>query len=122
MYNNFDYPIGADTPSAPWNSPSIPEKEFQVTASQTLSKPQSILTNNYRLDSYDEGPDTSDTNWAEEWHNNDHYTPLQLINLFKQHLQQELNRMGNCINKKRYIHLIEECSSWTEDEVEYTES
>jgi hypothetical protein len=112
---------------------------FEVTCSQTLSKTVTVTTNNYvpgtsgvDYESDGEGgvyaspwhddPDTSDTNWVEEYHDNDHYTPLQLIELFRKHLEVELNKSNipqNRVNK--YKHLIEECKGWTEDETEFVE-
>ena len=134
-----NYPPGAEhDPNAPYNQVDVPEKEFGVTCSQTLSKTVSVWTNNYvpgaegvDYESDDEGgcyavgwhdpDDTSDTNWADEYHDNDHFTPLQLIELFKQYLKDDLNRMGEVKNEKWIKHLIEECSDWTEDETEYVE-
>ena len=133
MYNNYDYPMGADTPDAPWNEPILPEKEFEVTCCQTLSKTTSVITNNYIpgatwVECEDgmtiggqDPDDTSGINWGEEYHENDHYTPLQLITLFKKYLENDLNRMGEVKNEKRIKHLIEECEEWTEDETEYLE-
>lgn len=134
------FPAGAEfDPSAPYNQSDIPEKEFEVTCSQCLSRTASVWTNNYipgvsgvDFEPDDEGgtyaspwhdeDDTSDTNWADEYHDNDHYTPIQLIGLFRKHLEEELNNSDvpqNRINK--YKHLIEECDGWTEDETEYIE-
>jgi len=128
------FPAGAEfDPSAPYNEPIIPEKKFDVTCSQSISKTTTVITNNYvpgaEWCEYDDGitiggydPDnTSDTDWSEEYHLNDHYTPIQLIGLFKQHLENELNRMGDVKDSRRIKHLIEECSDWTEDETEYIE-
>lgn len=137
---NSNYPAMSQSQwdSAPFNEPIIPDKEFEVTCSQSLSKTVNVLTNNYvpgasgvDYESDDEGgcyasgwhdpDDTSDTNWADEYHLNEHYTPLQLIELFKQHLENELNRMAEVKNEKWIKHLIEECSDWTEDDTEYVE-
>jgi hypothetical protein len=138
MYDNYNYPAGADNEMAPWNEPSIPEKDFNITCSQSLSKTVTVTTNNYipgasGVDYEPDGEggcsavgwhdpdDTSDTNWADEYHDNDHYTPLQLIELFKKHLENELNRMAEVKNEKWIKHLIEECSDWIEDDTEYVE-
>ena len=133
------FPAGAEfDPSAPYNEPIIPEKDFEVTCSQSLSKTVTVTTNNYipgasgvDYEPDDEGgyyasgwhdpDDTSDTNWTDEYHNNDYHTPLQLIELFKKHLENELNRMGEVKNEKWIKHLIEECSDWTEDDIEIVE-
>lgn len=145
MYNNYDYPAGADTPDAPWNEPVIPERDFDVTCSQSLSKTVTITTDNYipgasgvDYEPDDEGgccavswkdPDnTSDTNWGSEYASNGYKTPLELIQLFKETLEQQLKSwegMGDepCAKKEihRIKHLIEECSNWTEDETEFIE-
>jgi len=138
MLSNYPDGLSDSTVGAPWNDPVIPEKEFDVTCCQTLSKTTSVLTSNYipgasgvDYEPDDEGgyyasgwndlDDTSDTNWADEYHDNEHYTPLQLIELFKKHLENELIRMGEVKNEKWIKHLIEECSDWTEDDTEYVE-
>ena len=141
MSNAFGwgYPAGAEhDPDAPYNQEEVPEKEFDVLASQTLSKSNKVITDNYipgasgvDYEPDDEGgyyasgwhdpDDTSDTNWADEYHNNDYHTPLQLIELFKKHLENELNRMGEVKNEKWIKHLIEECSDWQEDDTEIME-
>ena len=139
MIESGYFPAGAEfDPSAPYNEPIIPEKDFEVTCSQSLSKTVTVTTNNYipgasgvDYEPDDEGgyyasgwhdpDDTSDTNWADEYHNNDYHTPLQLIELFKKHLENELNRMGEVKNEKWIKHLIEECSDWTEDDIEIVE-
>ena len=133
------FPAGAEfDPLAPYNEPIIPEKDFEVTCSQSLSKTVTVTTNNYipgasgvDYEPDDEGgyyasgwhdpDDTSDTNWTDEYHNNDYHTPLQLIELFKQYLENELNRMGEVKNERWIKHLIEECSDWQEDDIEIVE-
>ena len=133
MLSNYPDGLSDFTPGCPWSEPDIPEKEFDVTCTQTLSRTVSVLTNNYvpggEWREYDDGitigghdpDDTSDTNWADEYHDNDYHTPLQLIELFKQYLENDLNRMGEVKNERWIKHLIEECSNWTEDETEYVE-
>lgn len=147
LNSNSNYPAMSQSQwdSAPFNQPDVPEKEFEITCSQSLSKTVTVTTNNYipgdegvDWETDDEGhhyashwqdaPDTSDTNWAEEYHYNDHYTPIQLIELYKETLKEQLKsweNMDEIPNAKAQIrrieHLIEECENWTEDETEYVE-
>lgn len=126
------YPPGAEfDPNAPWNEVEIPQREFNVTCSQSLSKTVSVLTNNYTpcvdegfedgVGWHDEWADTSDTCWGDEYHDNDYHTPDQLISLFKQFLEEQKAK-GVFFKSKMYTDwLIEECSGWTEDETEYIE-
>lgn len=140
MIESGYYPAGSEfDPSAPWNEPVIPEKEFEVTCSQSLSKTVPVITDNYipgasgvDYESDDEGgytavgwhdpDDTSDTNWAEEYHANDYHTPLQLIQLFEQVLKNNLEH-GIVFRSSEFTQdLINECKGWTEDETEYIEN
>lgn len=121
MYDNYNYPMGADTPDAPWNEPVIPEKDFPVVISQTLSKDVVVTTNDYNP-SYDDETgateiDTFDTHWTDAY-NRQHYTPLELLGLFKTFLEDELPTLVMAKDIRRYKMLIEECSNWKEDECE----
>lgn len=124
------YPPGAEfDPNAPWNEVEIPQREFNVTCSQSLSKTVPVLTDNYTpcvdegfedgVGWHDEWADTSDTCWGDEYHDNDYHTPDQLISLFKQFLEEQKAK-GVFFKSEMYTDwLIEECSGWTEDETEY---
>ena len=131
MYDNYNYPPGADGPDAPWNQEDTPEKEFEVTISQTLSKNTTVSTNDYcpggcypevecdidgchTITCY-EPDDTSDTDWRAAY-KGEHYTPLELINEFKEMLEKNAP-----INEERRKQLIEECMNWIEDELEVCE-
>lgn len=146
MYDNYNYPAGADTPDAPWNEVEVPEKDFDVTISQSLSRDITVTTNNYvpgasgvDYEPDDEGgycacgwqdsDDTSDTDWAEVYKENGHLTPLQLIERFHAILKVEQKNVERRQAKKfspirkmklGFIkHLIAECEGWTNDETEF---
>ena len=44
MYDNYNYPPGADTPDAPWNEVAPPEIEAEVNISFTLERIATITT------------------------------------------------------------------------------
>lgn len=44
MYDNYNYPPGADTPDAPWNEVVPPEIEAEVNISFTLERIATITT------------------------------------------------------------------------------
>ena len=140
MYDNYNYPAGADNEYAPWNEPEDPDDmDFDVTCSQTLSKTVTVTTNNYipgaegvDYESDDEGgcyavpyhddPNTSDTNWAEEYHDNQYHTPAQLLKLFKQCLEENMKN-GLVFKTPKFTEdLIKECEGWCEDETEFIEN
>ena len=150
LKSNSNYPpmTQSQWDNAPWNEVEVPEKDFDVTISQTLSKDTTICTNDYipgasgvdyesddeggcYASSYQDPDDTSDTNWGKAYRE-EHYTPLDLIKLLGDKCKQELKELEELGSndapyyyhqkKKELIHLIDECSCWTDDETEIVES
>lgn len=53
--NNYDYPMGADTPNAPWNKIDPEPRKIEVTVSITLSKTVEVEVTDYTAEEdYDE--------------------------------------------------------------------
>lgn len=133
LNGNSNYPpmSQSEWDNAPWNQSDPEEKEFEVTVSQTLSKSTTVTTSDYipgryfpetewDIDGYHtitchEPDDTSDTNWKKAY-NNEHYTPLGLIQEFKEMLEK-----NTPIPETRRKHLIDECMNWIEDDLEVCE-
>lgn len=138
-----NYPPGAaNDPNAPYNEVEIPEKDFEVTCCQTLSRTALVTTNNYAPGAsgvdYEDGiafgwqdlDDTSNTNWDEEYSANDYKTPLELIGMLQAYLERDLrelqkdmlpnDRSFKATQARMLKGLIEECECWTDDETEIT--
>lgn len=49
MYDNYNYPVGADNAEAPWNQTDNPEREVEVTVSITLSKTLKVRVDDYQI-------------------------------------------------------------------------
>lgn len=45
--DNYNYPVGSDTPEAPWNQKELPEREIEVTVSVTMSTTTKIKVSDY---------------------------------------------------------------------------
>ena len=141
-------PGSYNDPAAPWNQEDVPEKEFEVTCSQSLSRTATVWTSNYTpgasgvdyepdgdgvycASGWQDPDDTSDTNWAEEYESNGYKTPLQLIQMLREYLEKDLrdiqkdmlpnDRSFKATKARQLKGLIEECDCWTEDETEYIE-
>ena len=143
--DNYPMMSASELEAAPFNQSELESREFQITCSQTLSKSVKVATNNYIPGSsgidcepdgeggyiktyYTDHIDTSNTNWNEEYTNNNHKTPIELIQMFKETLKQQLNSWEGMEDEPyakkeiyRIEHLIEECSDWCNDETEYIE-
>lgn len=127
MSRAADYyaPGSYNDPSAPWNEPVIPEREFDVLVSQTLSRDTSIYTDDYCLEFDDEtgytSTNTEETDWKEAYKNAAR-TPLEIISaaekIAKALLEQGQTRVGGVYLKS----LIEDCEGWNEDELEVIEN
>ena len=119
------FPSGTEyDPSAPWNQEENPEKEFDVTISQSLSKSTTVHTKDY-IDEYDGFEkehfiNTSDTDWMAAY-KEEHYTPLQLIELLKDYIEKDLIYGDSKYSKQHLEHLLKECDGWIEDETEVIE-
>jgi len=136
MYDNYHYPLGADNESAPWNQVENPEEEFNVTIVETLSKDVTIVTTNYNLevDCDEDGCyrncDTSDTPWKDEYKKQG-CTAIETIVAVKTYLEEvrlkDLMDITRCrpLTKseqkelKVVKDLIEQCSDWKQEEIEF---
>ena len=120
------YPPGAEfDPSAPYNEPIIPDREFDVICSQTLSKSMTVTTNDYQPEFDEEDgrtyANTEDTDWSEAFANSGGYTPLELIQLFGQILESFF-KCGIVFKTPKYTQdLINECKGWQDDDTEIME-
>ena len=123
MLSNYGYGLTDNSPNTPWNEQEVPEKQFDVCISQTLSKSTSVTTNDYipEVDQDEDGcyysSDTSDTDWGKAY-KNEHLTPLQLIEKFKEFLTKHLpDPVVDIAEYKKWKKLISECDGWVEDEL-----
>ena len=138
-----NYPPGAEYDmNAPYNQVDTPEKDFDVTCSQSLSKTVTVTTSNYvhyvedgcedGVGYHDEWDEFPNTNWSDEYSESGHYTPLQLIQMLKVRVEKELKELEllpidsrhpytKAAEVRKLKHLIEECDDWCDAETEFEE-
>ena len=145
MLSNYPDGLSDYSEGAPWNEPVVPEKDFEITCCQTLSRTATVWTNDYipgasGVDYEPDGEggycacgwhdpdDTSDTNWSDEYSECGYMTPLQLIQTLREYVEKDLNNVDNIAKEtnqsksfleRKFKHLIEECDCWNDDETEY---
>lgn len=125
-----NYPPGAaHDPNAPYNEVEVPEREFDVTISMSLSRTVQCYTNKYipEIDE-DDGHlyiNTSDTPWSEVYGDN-HKTIPELLEELKKYIQKDLDnladdetKMDKAFHRRRLEFLLTECDEWTVDEEDY---
>lgn len=120
-----NYPMGAEhDPNAPWNQVETTERDFGVIAEYSLTKSTEVSTNNYCIDDSPDGEgggdvfiDTDNVDWEYEFENQ-HRTPLQLINILKEYAEKELKKSKTENNRKdifKWNGIIADCSDWEEN-------
>lgn len=128
MYNNYDYPMGADNERAPWNEEGQPEREFDVIVTQTLEKREKVTTCDYGYyreqneDGWIEEFDTEDTDWNKAWADQCWSIP-ELLNALKNYAEDELSS-GQKMNRGRQNYLkgmIAACQGWNVIETDVEE-
>ena len=117
MYDNYNYPPGADNESAPWNEVEMPECDFTIRASITLEKECDITTNEvYRdEDDYELCADAD-----VEGTFNKQYTPIpDLLAELVKYIDGEL--LGDISKeRRRELELMKESAQgWTEEYFEF---
>ena len=125
-----NYPPGAaHDPNAPYNEVEVPEREFDVTISMSLSRTVQCYTNKYIPEIDEENGhlyvDTSDTSWSEVYGDN-HKTIMELLEELKKYIQKDLDNLDNddtktnkAFHKRRLEFLLTECDDWVVNEEDY---
>lgn len=135
MINDGGYPTGAQHDSrAPWNQSRPEAEDFDMRCNQVLTKSMPVCTTNYTEEVEEEADEdggtyrsvsynTDNIDWKQEFADNGYHTPLELLGLFKQYLED----IRDGTKKASYFpseinYLISECENWEEVETSYEEA
>lgn len=112
LNSNSNYPLMSQSEwdNAPWNQENLPEKQFNIVISYTLSKEVSVASINY--DPYGRSGDGLLDTPIEDY-NKQHYTIQELLGILKDIATKKLANKEN-INKWKQI--IQDCEDWVVDE------
>lgn len=126
MYDDYNYPIGADTPDAPWNQEEIPERVFNVEVNVVLKKTVSVSTNLYSRHFEDETKEyvisTEDVNWKCAYENSGHFSVPELLEELKSYVEADMQTCSPNTCKGAHLkRLLEACNGWEVDEESYSE-
>lgn len=117
--NNYDYPMGADNSSAPWNQSDIPEREVEVCVSITLSKTVKVYVDDYDFDEDDRGhiyPDFSNCDLKRAV--DEQYTLPQDMALFLRRIFNDDLDLRAAKMPKSLRDAVDDCSDWNVDDFE----
>lgn len=119
MYNNWDYPAGADTPDAPWNEKELPEREFDVAVSYSISREAKVTTNDYDGGEYDEDGIwwAGNLNNPQGAYNNEFKSISEIIDFAKECAEYMLSKKDFKVRPKYTLKkFIDSCVGWVVDE------
>ena len=125
MYDNYP-PGAAHDPNAPYNEPLIPEREFDVEVTITMSKVVTITTDNYVPEYDDEDghtyANTENTEWDKEFENSGHFTIADLIEELKGYVVDDMKTCAPNTRKVSHLkRLLLACEDWETIDESYEE-
>lgn len=118
MYDNYNYPPGADTPDAPWNQREPEPIEVACDTNVTLKKQIVVTTTNYEEDCDETGCDIFlHDGYAEfEQHVKEQHLSLpKLLDELAKYINGELASGVTGSRKWELQQMLEDCQGWTED-------
>jgi hypothetical protein len=131
--DNYNYPLGADTPDAPWNQSEPEEEVREVEYSCLMRRVAEVSTTDYiagstypewddgRYIAVTENPDFSNTDWLSEWKNSE-YTPIDLIEKLKEISETlakgEMPQRPEGSRKNYWKVLAQACEGWEQEDEE----
>ena len=125
MYDNYP-PGAANDPNAPYNEPVIPERDFDVEVTITMSKVVTITTDNYVPEYDDEDghtyANTENTEWDKEFENSGHFTIADLIEELKGYVVEDMKTCAPNTGEGAHLQrLLLACEDWKTIEESYEE-
>lgn len=125
----LNVPIGAEyDTNAPWNRVENSEIERDCEATEIISRRVTLSTSHYVAEEDWDGEfgkciyeDTSDTDWHEEYSNQE-YTVLELIAKLKEYVEEDIKNTASNTSKGRELQrLLMACDGWEHVEMEVYE-
>lgn len=124
MYDNYNYPMGADTPSAPWNQPCDPGPvELNVEVTMCLSHRTTVQTTNYDDSTDEEGYTERDFHDSasdiQEYYEKQHKSIPQLLGELAKYINGELHSGGlSSMRRQELEEMLDDCNGWEVNDLE----
>ena len=120
MYDNYNYPPGADTPDAPWNQVDPPEREFDCEAIMNLSRSATVMTQSLYFDDEAGGWvfDKENADLRQDYRNCYASIPEMLDELVK-YIDGELQGDVSSDRRRELQRLKDSATGWQVDDEDY---
>jgi hypothetical protein len=124
MYDNYNYPPGADTPDAPWNQVELDPIDVNVVAEVTLVHNAKVATTNYVACTDEEDGSYNEELYdgykdIEEYYKEQHKSIPDLLNELAKYIKGELAGENLSYQRRQELELmLEDCEDWEVSNIE----
>ena len=123
MYDNYNYPPGADTPDAPWNQVENEPIDVNVVAEVTLVHNTKVSTTNYNAYTDEEGYHDEELydgyQEIEEYYKEQHKSIPDLLDELAKYIKGELAGGDLSHQRRQELELmLEDCEGWEVGNIE----
>lgn len=124
MRDSDYYAPGSNTPDAPWNEVSYPERDFDVEVTETVSRKTYITSDNYNIYvDYEDGRTTVDTDPVEfaKCYEEQCWSIVELVDHMRGLLEKWKPTEMSKKDKEEYDRILEEADGWEAVDMEITD-
>lgn len=119
MYDNYNYPLGADTPDAPWNRQDVPEINVDCDMTVVLVKSAvPVVTDQYTKDESGYTEITDGGLDLIKRYKQQHFSITDMLSELKQYITDEISTDIPASRRQRLTDMLDDCQNWQIEDVD----
>lgn len=119
MYDNYNYPPGADTPDAPWNRQDVPEINVDCDMTVILVKSAvPVVTDQYTKDESGYTEITDGGLDLIKRYKQQHFSITDMLSELKQYITDEISTDIPASRRQRLTDMLDDCQNWQIEDVD----
>lgn len=119
MYDNYNYPAGADTPNAPWNRQDVPEINVDCDMTVILVKSAvPVVTDQYTKDESGYTEITDGGLDLIKRYKQQHFSITDMLSELKQYITDEISTDIPASRRQRLTDMLDDCQNWQIEDVD----
>lgn len=119
MYDNYNYPLGADTPDAPWNRQDVPEINVDCDMTVILVKSAvPVVTDQYTKDESGYTEITDGGLDLIKRYKQQHFSITDMLSELKQYITDEISTDIPASRRQRLTDMLDDCQNWQIEDVD----
>lgn len=119
MYDNYNYPPGADNSDAPWNRQDVPEINVDCDMTVILVKPSvPVVTDQYTKDESGYTEITDGGLDLIKRYKQQHFSITDMLSELKQYITDEISTDIPASRRQRLTDMLDDCQNWQIEDVD----